>query len=363
MRSAQGELETDLQTRVTPQRDPNWEILERRVLAAGRPLSLPSRALWSSVHRHDARLVTAHDEAGNVQGALGLERAPTRALPGHFVLRAEHAGAILSGPAGAALISGVARLAREEARVLWVNVEVVLRTPEEHRVVAARMEGAGFRAAEHLRQYRDTLVIDLQGSEEDILASFSATTRRDLRGWADRPVEMRAIVDARYSDRLNQLARETFGRTGGQFIPRPWPERIALCRALPEASRLVGLFRAGRDDPDALLAYAWGCAHGDHAHYDDAGSTRVDDIKVSLMYPLMWDLVRWARQQGCTWFDMGGAVPAEAKDDPRLGISDFKRRFSKEMVAVGAEWTYEPHPTRARIARGVQRTFRSIRGR
>lgn len=360
--STRGEPIAEMQARVTSKGDPAWETLERQVIAAGLPLSLPSRALWSSLHGHDARLVTAHDAAGGVQGALGFERAPTRALPGHLLLRAEHAGAALSGEAGPTLIEGAAQLARKEPRVLRVNIEVVLRAPEEHRLVAARMEAAGFRAVERLRQYRNTLVIDLQGSEEDILASFSATTRRDLRVWAERPVQMRPIEDARYGDRLNQLARETFGRTGGHFAPRPWSQRIALCRALPEASRLVGLFRAGRDEPDALLAYAWGCAHGDHAHYDDAGSTRVKDIKVSMMYPLMWDLVRWAKRQGCSWFDMGGAVPTDAKDDPRLGISDFKRRFSKEMVAVGAEWSYEPHPTRARIARGVQRTIRRIRG-
>jgi hypothetical protein len=272
-------------------------------------------------------------------------------MPGHKLLRVLRAGAPLAGSAGEALIRGIRDVAQREPRVLRVNIEVVLRTPEEHALVASRMRAAGFREAARMRHYRDTLVIPLAGSEADLLASFSSTTRRDLRGWAERPVEMRPITDARYADRLNALARETFGRTGGAFAPRPWDARIALCRELPHVSRLVGLFRGGREDPDALLAYAWGCAHGDHAHYDDAGSTRVDDIKVSMMYPLMWDLIRWAKAQGCTWFDMGGAVPADARDDPRVGISDFKRRFSKEMVAVGAEWEFEPHPARAAVAR------------
>lgn len=351
-----------MQTRVTAIGNPEWARLEGEVLSSGAPVPLPSREAWFRLFRRDARLVTAHDSSGRAVAALGMERAPTRALPGHVLLRAEHAGAALAGPSGAALIDGVRALADRESRVLRLNIEVVLRTPEEHRIVAERMRAAGFHALEHLRQYRDTLVIDLAGSEEALLASFSATTRRDLRGWAERPVEMRPIEDTRYGDRLNVIARETFGRTGGAFVPRPWAERIALCKELPNASRLVGLFRTGREDPDALLAYAWGCAHGDHAHYDDAGSTRVDDIKVSMMYPLMWDLIRWAKQQGCSWFDMGGAVPADAEDDPRLGISDFKRRFSKEMLAVGAEWEFEPHPGRARIARGLREFVRRVRG-
>ncbi len=269
----------------------------------------------------------------------------------------------LTGESGQTLIRGIREVAEREPRILRARIEVVLRTPDEHRVVGQRMRSAGFHEAAHMRNYRDTLIIPLKGTEEELLGSFSATTRRDLRGWSERPVEMRPITDPRYAARLNALARETFGRTGGAFAPRPWEARIALCGELPERSRLVGLFREGRDDPDALLAYAWGCAHGDHAHYDDAGSTRVDDIKVSMMYPLMWDLVRWAKAQGCAWFDMGGAVPAEARDDPRVGISDFKRRFSKEMVAVGAEWEFEPHPTRARLARLVSSAARRLRGR
>jgi hypothetical protein len=351
--------EEPLTVRVTRFGDANWSALEREVLAARIPMALPSREAWWKAHGGEARLVTVHDTHGAVRGALAMQITPTRAFPGHSLMRATHGGTALVGPAGDALVQGVAALAREEPRILRANIELVLRTPQEHERVAVGMRNAGFTPLSTMVHYRDTLVIDLAGTEDQLLASFSTTTRRDLRGWAERPVEMRPIEDARYGERLNQLAKETFGRTGGAFSPRPWAARIALCRALPNASRLVGLFRAGRDDPDALLAYAWGCAHGDYAHYDDAGSTRVDDIKVSMMYPLMWDLIRWAKQQGCSWFDMGGAVPADAKDDPRLGISDFKRRFSKEMVAVGAEWEFEPHPGRAAIAR----TLRSVAGR
>jgi len=340
-----------------------WGTLERELVAARLPLPLPSRAAWAQAHGTAARFITAHQPSGEVMGGLAVELAVTKALPGHRLLRALHAGAALSGPSGEALIRGARELAMREPRVLRLNIEVVLRTPEEHALVSTRMRAAGFAALAAIRHYRNTLIIDLAGTEAEILASFSATTRRDLRGWAERPVEMRAISDARYSERLNAIARETFGRTGGEFQPRAWAERIALCRELPNASRLVGLFRAGRDDPDALLAYAWGCAHGDHAHYDDAGSTRVDDIKVSMMYPLMWDLVRWAKAQGCGWFDMGGAVPADARDDPRAGISDFKRRFSKVEAAVGAEWEYEPHPARAALARGLRSAAQRLRGR
>lgn len=340
-----------------------WERAVGDLLSAGVPVPLPARPAYARLLGGTRpQLVLLDDDAGRCTRAIALDVQPSNALPGHLIARAQQCGSELVGPEGQALLAGLAGVARRDPWLLRLTVELVLRTPEERARVAEGMRAAGFSPVAKTRHYRDTLVIDLAGSEDEILAGFSTTTRRDLRRWSDHPVEIRQIQDERYSDRLNVIAEETFGRTGGVFTPRPWARRIALSRELPDASRLVGLFRAGRDDPDALLAYAWGCAHGDHAHYDDAGSARVDDIKASMMYPLMWDLIRWAKAQGCSWFDMGGAIPADAKDDPRLGISDFKRRFSKQMVAVGSEWELEPHPRRARLVRLASEFVRRARG-
>lgn len=333
-----------------------WERAEADLDQACRPVPLPSRAVWARHLRHaHAWLVSAHDSAGRCDAALAVEVEPTRALPGHRLLRAHHLGSALVGDAGDVVLSALRDLSVSAPRILRVNLEFILRTPAEHERVGRTLRTLGFRRLDEGRNYRDTLVIGLGGSEEDVLRSFSTTTRRDLRHWSDGPVTLRPIVDARYADRLNAISRETFARTGGDWEPRPWPERIRLGIERPELSRLVGLFREGRDDPESLLAYAWGCVHGDFAHYDDAGSTRAEDIRVSMAYPLMWDLVRWARRGGCAWFDMGGVTDGTTESgDPRGGISDFKRRFSKEVAAVGAEWEFEPHPRRARLARGLR---------
>ena len=335
----------------------DWRRTIAQLVAAGVPVPLPARAEFAARLGGPApRLLVLEEDDGRASAAIAFDVEPGGAIPGHRIARAYHCGAGLVGPKGDELLAGLADLARAEFRLLRLTVEIVLRDPSEHARLTEGMRMAGFAPLEPIRKYHNTLVIDLGVCEDQILRSFSTSTRRDLRGWAERPVELREITDVRYAERLNALARETFLRTGGEFTTRPWAERIGLCRDLPSASRLVGIFRAGRDDPEALLAYAWGCAHGDHAHYDDGGSTRADDYKASLMYPLIWDLVRWAKQQGCQWFDMGGVtLTTQADGDPLGGISDFKRRFSKTVVAVGAEWVLEPHPRRAALVRGLGR--------
>jgi hypothetical protein len=259
------------------------------------------------------------------------------------------------GMAGDAVLARLREYAASSSRLIRVNLEFILRTNEQHAHIGSTLRKLGFQPESAPRHYQESLVIALNRSETDVLKSFSSTTRNELRQWPKRPVDLRPIQQAKYVNRLNDITEETWARTSGWYVPRTWAQRIALCNQLPSRARLVGLFRAERDDPDALLAYAWGCAHGDHAHYDDAGSTRVTDINVSLVSPLLWDLIVWAKDQRCEWFDMGGTLPDSAmQNDPRAGIDRFKRRFSKDVARIGSEWVLEPHPIRASLAATVR---------
>jgi hypothetical protein len=351
-------------TRVLNRADDAWSAAIRDLDLSGTPVALPLRPEWVQHFGSGSPvLIAAYDRQGRCKAALSLDIEPTRALPGHVLARGRRLGACLVGEAGDAAFARLRQFSIENPRLLQVNLEFILRTSEEHACVEGTLRRLGFQRATAPRNYLETLVIDLIGTEEDLLGSFSSTTRRELRHWSQRPVELRPIREPRYATRLNDIAHETLARTNGGYVPRDWVQRIALCEQLPAQSRLVGLFRAGRDDTDALLAYAWGCAHGDHAHYDDAGSTRVDDIKVSMMYPLMWDLIQWAKHGGCRWFDMGGTLPESAtNDDPRAGIDGFKRRFSKEVAKVGAEWVLEPRPGRSRLAAGIRSLGSIVQG-
>jgi hypothetical protein len=133
-----------------------------------------------------------------------------------------------------------------------------------------------------------------------------------------------------------------------------WPAVLAATRADPGLSRVVGLFRTDVEGDAALLAYTWGRHHGDHAEYHVGASTRDPAIRTPLAYPLMWELITWARRTGARWFDLGG-VTAGGGDDPLGGISDFKRYFSERVEEVGEEWELEPHAARAALARAIGR--------
>jgi hypothetical protein len=326
---------------------PAWAAAQRELCDAGVPIPLPLRAAADG----RARVVGVRDAEGRCAGAAALHAHPTRALPGHRILRVERFGAARSAAARAALAAALAAAARRDRCALRLHVEAFARTETELDAIGGDLRNAGFQSAPSPRSYERTIVIDLDASEDALFASLHGTARRHVRAVSKNAVELRDVLDPRHIARLDALLRETMERTGGTYHPQDWAGMLDLARRQPELARIVGVFRSDAG-PDALLAYAVGLAHGDHVQYATAASTRATDLKLPLGYGPAWELIRWAKRLGAAWFDFGGITAGTHGDseDPRGGISDFKRYFSRAVQRVGHEWVLEPHPMRSRVA-------------
>jgi hypothetical protein len=330
------------------------ERLEQRLREVGRGLPLPHRSSWVSVQErpNDHWLLCVQDEAGQSCGAVGVQMSASRALPGHRLLRVERFGPGIPPSAHEATLQVLVSLAHRDRRVLRLYVESLAFEQKERVALESSLETAGFARVPSPRCYEHTLILPLDEDEESILGSFTPKVRQNLRNCAKYPVHVAPVVDPAHFARLDEIAAETFARTSGRYTPVEWSRIAAVGAREPEASRLVGLYRTDEEGAGGLLAFAWGCGHGDHAHYSHAGSTRGGDRRIPLIYPLIWDLIVWAKRSGARFFDLGGVTAGtRVSDDPLGGISDFKRYFKPRLVQVGAEWSYEPRPRRAQAAR------------
>jgi hypothetical protein len=329
---------------------------ERDLLSSGGALPLPHRSAWASVQHStdDGWFITVSDSEGRRCGAAALQVAPSRALPGHLILRCERFGPGVPPGAQRAALQALVALARRHRRVLRLHVETFAFDAAERAALEGHAHDLGFARVRPARSYEHTLLVSLAGDEESIFASLHRTARRHVRAADKNPVTVAPVSDPAFFDRLDELSRETYARTGGSYDPPDWGRIVALSAEEPSASRLVGLYRTDIAGPASLLAFAWGCGHGDHVHYSRAASTRDTDLRMPLMYPIVWDLICWAKQNGCRYFDFGGiTVGSHESDDPLGGISDFKRYFSERAEQVGAEWSFEPRAIQARAARLV----------
>jgi hypothetical protein len=352
--------------------DPRALQAEAALDAAHFPLPLPSRGAWGQHFDGDAhKLAIAADASGQVLAAVGLELTRTHALPGHHILRVQAFGDPYATTVGEDLLAEIVRYAAAHGKVLRVVVELECRAESGRELLRRALVSLGFRQVRAERIPACTLVLDLTPSEEDIFATFGKSTRYEVRKAAKLGLELFPLTDPVYGARMNTLLAETFARTGGEVLDKDWGPIMAISRELPHRSRLVGVFHGPVRAPEKLLAYAWSIHHGERAVYDTGASVRIPGVRIPLLYPAIWDLITWAKREGAKWFDLGGVTPGSRDSDDALGrISDFKRRFSREEIALGEEWIYEPSVLRASVAhlasaaaRRVGRLFQSFPSR
>jgi len=336
------------------------DCAEQELLDAGLPLALSHRAVWAAHrYRRESWFLLVRDQHGRACAGVAIERARTRALPGHVILRVGKFGGSLPQEVSRVALQTIAQLAKRNPRVLRLHVNVFSR--DRRKAIADTLEQLGFREIQPPSSYRHTLVIDLKPSEDAIFASFSSNARRKIRESIKTSLRSIVITDPVYAERLHELQHEALLRTGGRSPSQDWRGILRMSHENPNISRVVGLFPGEDTSPEKMGAFLWACNHGDHGEYRAAGSTRRGDLRIPYGYLLTWDVIRWAKATGAEWFDMGGVTLPEG-DEPELeGISRFKRYFSRQIAEVGAEWVFEPFPLRARFATLVSRGASHVR--
>lgn len=339
-----------------------WEECEAAIDKSGTPLPLFHRAVWARARKNSgarAMFISIRDSRGVCRAGFAIESEPSRALPGHRLLAVRRLVVGSGGLAKAPLDAGIAALAataRADQSVLRVTVQSFTLDAESRDLNREVLCRHGFRQVPTTLTYERTLMMDLTPHEDEVFSRLSRSARRNIRNLAKYPATIALADSVSLSARLQDLYKQTQQRTGGEQHQIDWAAFIRLSAEAPHLSRIAILKRTDREGPQSILAFAWGCMHGNICEYFQSGSSRPDDLKIPTNYALLWDLVSWARRTGARSFDLGGVTAGtESSGDPLGGISDFKRHFTQQELEVGGQWQLEPHPARAAAARIVSR--------
>jgi peptidoglycan pentaglycine glycine transferase (the first glycine) len=197
--------------------------------------------------------------------------------------------------------------------------------------IAARLAERGFASARQRIMPARTLIVDLSPPLEGIWASFRSNTRNRVRLAEKLGVEVHVAT----SDDVAVFARlfeETNTRHG---------LRLARTEAFHLASRYFGpldtmrlfLARAAGEDLAGIMVFLWGRTA---TYLWGASSARDSARKLNPNQLLHWTAMQWARERGCTAYDLFG-IPdhdegvLEAEYSQRSGgwwnLYKFKRGF------------------------------------
>jgi peptidoglycan pentaglycine glycine transferase (the first glycine) len=204
----------------------------------------------------------------------------------------------------------------------------------------------GFHESPQTVQPPNTVLIDITGDEETILARMNQGTRRKIRQSAKNGIRYyegtKADV-AKFTAMMQTTgSRNEFGvhepgyyeRAYDLFVPQG---DAALILAEHEGDHLAGImvFAAGKNS-----WYLYGAS---------------SDVKRNLMgaYGVQWAAIQWAKARGCQTYDMWGIPDAdeaaleaqfETRSDGLWGVYGFKRGWGGEVVRSLGAWdkVYNP---------------------
>ena len=203
---------------------------------------------------------------------------------------------------------------------------------------------SGFLLSQHEIQPPRTLVVDLNGSEDQILGRMKQKTRYNIRLARRKGVVIRETGDIDVFYKLMQATgeRDTFGVHSKEYYQRALDlfeprGNCALFCAEFEGQPLAGLMVFAYGE---RAWYFYGASSNQHRH-------------VMPTYLLQWKAMQWARDQGCSEYDLWG-VPDEDQEfleanfmdrrEDLWGVYRFKRGFGGELQRTVRAWdrVYNP---------------------
>jgi lipid II:glycine glycyltransferase (peptidoglycan interpeptide bridge formation enzyme) len=200
------------------------------------------------------------------------------------------------------------------------------------------------RTSPHNIQPPRTIIIDIRGSEEDILARMKPKTRYNTRLAEKKGVTVRAWDDIEAFHRIMLLTggRDGFGVHSLEYYRRAYellqPRQMGeLLVAEYEGKPLAALFVA---------------RNGNRAYYLYGASTDEERNRMPT-YLLQWEAMKWAKARGCEEYDLWGVpdeeeaileADFEKRYDGLWGVYRFKRGFGGELkrAAQAMDRVYNP---------------------
>lgn len=197
----------------------------------------------------------------------------------------------------------------------------------------------GFRHSPQTVQPPNSILIDLQGSDDDLLRRMNQGTRRKIR------ISLKSGIDYQHGSAadlpaFNQLMQETGTRSAFGVHSPAYYERVYE-RFIPEHGALL-MARHGGTPLAGLMVFALGSC----AWYIYGASSRLKH-RLCATYGLQWQAIQWAKARGCRYYDLWGipdcdeaALEAQfqTRSDGLWGVYGFKRGWGGKVRRSAGTW-------------------------
>ena len=238
---------------------------------------------------------------------------------------------------------------RQGAIFLKMDPDVVLGTgipgseedfvDKNGQAVIKELKRRGWEYASDQIQFKNTVLIDLSLTEEEMLARMKQKTRYNIRLAEKKGVVLRVGTLDDFVN-LYKMYAETSVRDGfvirdEEYYRTVWT--LFMNSGEPTCEPLIAEV-AGESVAAIFVFYFAGRA------YYVYGMSRALHREKMPTYLLQWEAMKRAKAKGCTVYDLWGAPEVFDESDSMWGVYRFKEGLGGKVVRTLGAWDFAPNP-------------------
>lgn len=259
----------------------------------------------------------AVEDCGAVKGVLLADVVSN----GGKLMRAMTARSIINGgPLAKDNDEEVLKLLLDEyrRRLPWYVVYSEIRPVYDMKPVEVALKSCGFERIGHYN-----ILLDLKKDENSLWEQMHKERRRNINHAMKMGLEFKEVTSDEEVSRILKLIEKTYSR---KRVPFSGHELIALLSQ--KMKQYVRFFAAYYEEK--MIAGQVRLCYGDLVYAWYAGSDE-EFFKLRPNDFLMWNVIRWAHEEGFSIFDFGGG----GEPGVPYGVRDYKLKYGGELHEYG----------------------------
>ena len=246
------------------------------------------------------------------------------------------------------VLDDLQRLARDRGAIfIKIDPDIVIateplisdtaRSNSLGQTITADLLSRGWRYSQDQIQFRNTVLLDLTASEEELLGRMKPKARYNIRLAERKGVHVR-LGNAGDYPLLYRMYAETSIRDG--FAIRDEGYHQAVWETFSQQGMAEPLIAEVDDQPVAALILFYFAGKAWYLY----GMSRALHREKMPNYLLQWEAMRRAKEKGCRSYDLWGAPDRFDETDPLWGVYRFKAGLGGQVLQTIGAWDLPARP-------------------
>lgn len=213
------------------------------------------------------------------------------------------------------------------------------REDKNGQTVISALKGNGWLFSSDQIQFRNTVYIDVSGSEEEMLARMKQKTRYNVRLAEKKGVNVRvgtlADLPLLFKMYAETSLRDGFTIRNEGYYQEVWEAFMKRSEVIPEPSAEPLIAEVDGKPIAAIIVFFF----AGRAYYLYGMSFEAHREKMP-NYLLQWEAMRRAKVRGCSVYDLWGAPDQFNEGDSMWGVFRFKEGLGGQVIRTLGAWDY-----------------------